>query len=190
MSGFALPKRLVFRKNICDYCDSESHYEEYTVECLHGIITCREHKDLAIRDVNAWLHLQGFVRMKDVLNAFILPSESIVVPRSDGSFTPGKLLSLEFCFAKMIDGVWGLPVLFSIGGLEYSKNIPVEDLELSGVSQEIIVALLSRFAEGFYKEEFMLSNAAAEKYSPKSTFNPDIKTIYVEGYGSARMFSP
>ena len=190
MSGFSIPRRLVFRKNICDYCDAESQYEEHALECLHGILSCEKHIVLAKRDVVAWFHSNGFVRMKDVLKEFDLPPDSIVVPRSDGSFTLGKLVVLEFCFAKMIGGVWGLPVLFAIGGLEYSKNIPVEDLELSGVSYELIDGLLSRLAEGFYKEEFILSNAASEKYSAKSSFHPDIKSVYIEGYGSARVFLP
>jgi hypothetical protein len=58
------PISLVMRKMECFYCGADDTGVE-TVNRLFGIKFCEIHKIRAIRDTNAYLHRQGFVRIED-----------------------------------------------------------------------------------------------------------------------------
>lgn len=51
------PCRLVLMRNKCFYCDCTQEIKTYEGECRNkGILTCKEHEDLGIRDIKADLH--------------------------------------------------------------------------------------------------------------------------------------
>lgn len=170
---FATPRSLIMRVQLCDYCESTCDHHVVCESHLHGILACKFHLHLAQRDVSAWFRNNGLVRQRDFLMAHPnFTRNSIMVPRTDGSLTPGGNLSNEpYQFLHKSEGAWMIRVLFTepTGEIK-SKCIKLQDLDKSGVPQETIEEWFTTL-DSFYKEEAEANALAiqlgAEKEEPE-----------------------
>ena len=61
------PGTFVMRPMVCAYCESERGIEEVRSEWLFGIMFCPAHRTEAHRDLHAYFHDEGLVRVGDAL---------------------------------------------------------------------------------------------------------------------------
>jgi hypothetical protein len=188
---YAVPKSLIMRTQICDYCANVSVRSATAEHHLHGIKCCEAHLALGTRDTNAWLRKQKLVRQKDFLAIHgALADMKINVPRTDGSVTSGANLSEEpYQFLYNKDG-WRCRVLFTDPATKeiMSKSMKLDDLDKSGVSAQDIAAWTETL-DNFYSEDHTAYVEAVNKGSEKECDVPCIKKVSVNGT-ECRVFVP
>lgn len=154
---YALPKILVARAQVCNYCGAPSVSDVVTTRRLHGIRCCAEHRSLANRDVRAWLREQNLVHQMEFLEIHPkLRDMKLNIPRTDGSITPGGNLSGEsFQFFQKGDDGWRVAVLFidPAEGEIMTRGLRLANLDKSGISEEEIRTWTKTLDE-FYAKEY------------------------------------
>jgi len=125
---------------------------------LHGIKCCEAHDDMAARDINAYYHARQLVKLEPFLHHFpqLQDLKDIKVPRSDGSVSEGgsfvKSSFEDYRFVRRTSaGDWMIRVTWAVPDDTMTKDMKVQDLALSGIDVEPIMALLNA---GFYKEDY------------------------------------
>ena len=180
------------RAQVCDYCTAKCERHVRTIDRLLGIMTCEEHLPLANRDVRAWFAQQRMVSQKDFLEIYpILKDISIMVPRTDGSMTPGGNISLEpFEVLYVLEDEWHVRVLFTLpSGKIMQKAIKLLDLDKSGVPAEELSKWIKTL-ETLYQpdlEAFRQAVKLGTELKPKE--DSRVKTLMANGL-ECRVFIP
>jgi hypothetical protein len=191
---YTVPKSLVMRNQLCDYCDKVSERCVTTYDRLHGIKCCEEHIPLGKRDVNAYLREEGLVRQKDFLEMYPRLTEmKLNVPRTDGSITPDGNLSQEpFQVLTKDEGDWRIRVLFKDPTTKeiLNKMMKVRDLDKSGVSEEEIARWIKSLDE-FYIHDYTVHKAAVEFGEKVTELDaPMIGKVYIQSGSEVRFIKP
>ncbi len=144
------PQSLVMTPISCFYCkildDTVSHLQIYY---LFGLKCCSKHMAAGKRDCRAWMHKNGYVKLKDAFDNTalcsllnILDSREFKVKRTSGEIQNGWHLNkghyLDTVFIQRIDDHWLIPCRYledndcirkhvNIG--EFSDIIPLDLIE-------------------------------------------------------------
>ena len=144
------PQSLVMTPISCFYCkildDTVSHLQIYY---LFGLKCCSKHMAAGKRDCRAWMHKNGYVKLKDAFDNTalcsllnILDSREFKVKRTSGEIQNGWHLNkghyLDTVFIQRIDDQWLIPCRYledndcirkhvNIG--EFSDIIPLDLIE-------------------------------------------------------------
>ena len=191
---YTVPKSLVLRNQLCDYCDKVSERCVITYDRLHGIKCCGDHMPLGKRDVNAYLREEGLVRQKDFLEMYpLLTDMKLNIPRTNGSITPGGNLSEEsFEVLTKDEGDWRIRVLFRdpVSKEILNKMMKLRDLDKSGVSEEEIATWIKSLDE-FYIHDYTVHKAAVEFGEKVSELDaPMIGRGYTQSGSEVRFVKP
>jgi hypothetical protein len=160
----AVPWSITMRMDACDYYNragkcSGGLTTQYGESLRDGIMACDEHAAWAKRDIAAFYHEKGYVRVDAFLGRFPHLShdeQKIVVPRTDGTTVKGCIRQTSvdennFVFlTRGKDNVWHIPVMWCDGETKKTKNMSVAQLVLSGFEVDSIIRALE---EGFYVEQ-------------------------------------
>ncbi len=144
------PQSLVMTPISCFYCkildDTVSHLQIYY---LFGLKCCSKHVAAGKRDCRAWMHKNGYVKLKDAFDNTalcsllnILDSREFKVKRTSGEIQNGWHLNkghyLDTVFIQRIDDQWLIPCRYledndcirkhvNIG--EFSDIVPLDLIE-------------------------------------------------------------
>ena len=118
-----------------------------TIAWLFGIKFCESHEGSAERDIKAYMHHRGLVKMEDAVKhpalsaVFAALSDKFPVKRTNGEIQDGWSLdyglNVNPTFVKRTNNLWTVPARY---GDDLFKNVPIEGFP------EVISAL----EEGIY----------------------------------------
>ena len=177
---YAEPIRLVFIRNVCSYCDKVNK-GMVTADFQLGILTCDDHRDLAKRDVRAYLHRCGKVNYTDAITDPLFTNTDLLtmdikVRRSSGIIENSwKLAKPSFdnrCHVTMDkSGVWNM--IASFNNDEIIRGVRVNDFKmvLPVEQHELVDAFLKRLDDNIYKADQMAYEAAV--IEAEANENPD-----------------
>ena len=190
---YALPKTLVLRMQVCEYCGKSLVRHVTTYDRLHGIMACAEHVALAERDVRAWMCQEKIVRQRDFLEIHPKLGKLVInVPRTDGSMSPGGNISQEpWEYIPNYDGEWHVRVLFTdpVKNAILNKTIQIRSLADSGISNEELNLWINTL-DSIYAPDLAARQIAMENGSRQGDREASvIKTAYVNGH-ECRVYSP
>lgn len=178
------PCRLVLMQNKCFYCNCTEQILTHEVERNKGILTCKEHENLGIRDIKADLHKHKIVFFRDILKysemkEFIsILENNIQVIRSNGNIDD------NWTFATIINDN---PAILTKNNNHWKitlvKDNTQKDIYLSDFLNEklkyyqidnfknILNNLITLLDNGIYKEYFNQQNGITpQKYIDNSCF--------------------
>jgi len=176
------PSNLVLIENKCFYCNCTKEIETYQVSYNKGILTCNEHKDFCIRDINAYLHkneivlihdINKYLEMKEFINVL---GNNIQVIRSNGdidnNWKIATIINDSPATLGKIKNKWGITLTKDA----IQKNVRFSDflnekLKYSQIENfsNIVNNLIILLDNGIYKEYFnQQNNMIPEKYIDKS----------------------
>ena len=159
------PQSLVMTPISCFYCktldDTVSHLQIYY---LFGLKCCSEHKAHGKRDCRAWMHKNGYVKLKDAFDNTalcsllnILDSREFKVKRTSGEIQDGWHLNkgdqLDTVFIQRIDDHWLIPCHYLEGNDCIRKHVNLTDfidIVPAGLIEECVGALIN----GIYFSDF------------------------------------
>ena len=161
---------------VCASCGVAA-FGHHMIYDLFGIIACVAHSDDAARDVNAWMHRNGQVRLGyaktlDGIKPFFdaLPA-TFSIRRSSGAIESGWRLPTGFGEAwarlKSMNGEWIMPVeRIEENGDRWSRFVSLEsfleqDLAVPGITADVVAAAIAVLASGIYKADADAANAVA-----------------------------
>jgi len=199
---YAEPFRLVLIPNVCTYCSKVNT----KVECAEfqlGILTCDDHKPLAVRDVRAYLHRRGQVMYKDAIQDPLFTTTGLLemdikVRRSSGAIENNwKLAKPSFgnrCLVSLDDsGNWYM--IASLRDDEIIRGVHVSDLKmvLPATQHMLVDRFIERLSAGFYKaeQEAYLTAVAESSDNPgPACSESNIYTIHHPSIGYGRVVIP
>jgi len=150
ISLYVEPQSLVMTPISCFYCKVENDtVRSAQIYWLFGLKCCSEHKVAAKRDCRAWMHKNGFVKLKDAFDNTalcsllnILDSQDFKVKRTSGEIQDGWRLNkgdqLDTVFIQRIDDNWMIPCRYledndciqkHVNICDFTEIIPAELLE-------------------------------------------------------------
>jgi len=159
------PQSLVMTPISCFYCktldDTVSHLHIYY---LFGLKCCSEHKAAGKRDCRAWMHKNGYVKLKDAFDNTalcsllnILDSRDFKVKRTSGEIQDGWHLNkgdqLDTVFIQRIDDHWMIPCRYLEGNDCIRKHVNLTDFS-DIVPRELIEECLHALINGVYFSDF------------------------------------
>ena len=161
---------------VCAYCGIGA-FGHHMVYDLFGIIACVAHSDDASRDVSAWMHRNGQVRLGyaktlDGIKPFFdaLPA-TFSIRRTSGAIESGWRLPAGFgevwARLKSMNGEWIMPVeRIEENGDKWSRFVSLEsfleqDLAVPGITADVVAAAIAVLASGIYKAAADAADAAA-----------------------------
>jgi hypothetical protein len=146
------------------------------IEDLFGIIACDAHEEDAARDICAWMHRNGQVRLLtakklDGVKPFFdaLP-ETFSIRRSSGAIDPGWRLPSGYgeVWARMkrVAGLWAIPVEKMEGEDKWSRFVCLsafleQDVAIPGITVEVVAAATAVLDAGVYKADWEAASASA-----------------------------
>jgi len=145
------------------------------IEDLFGIIACEAHEEEATRDICAWMHRNGQVRLGyarsvDGVKPFFdaLP-ETFSIRRSSGAIDPGWRLPSGYgeVWARMrcVAGSWVIPVEKMEGENKWSRTVTLasfleQEVAVPGITAEVVAAAVAVLEPGIYKADWEAATAA------------------------------
>jgi len=206
----AWPIRTVLFRPICAYCGKK---ESFYADCEYrlAVLACDdpEHRRMAQRDANSWLHKNGRVR-PDIYRQEPLFHEThilitdVKVPRTSGEVdAEGWRIarpSLDnLALIQFNHGKWHIPVINEEKDIR--KWIRTEDLKLSLPAHKhaLVDALEEKLVRGFYLADSLAYDEARrlqeenDNPAPSSTAplaQDNIQTCIHPVYGIGRVFVP
>jgi len=159
------PQSLVMTPISCFYCktidDTVSHLQIYY---LFGLKCCSKHMAAGKRDCRAWMHKNGYVKLKDAFDNTalcsllnILDSREFKVKRTSGEIQNGWHLNkghyLDTVFIQRIDDQWLIPCRFLEDNDCIRKHVNLTDFS-DIVPAELIEECLRTLQSGIYFSDF------------------------------------
>jgi hypothetical protein len=203
------PVRTVMFRPICAYCGKEESFYAHC-EFRLAVLACDnpEHRILAKRDANSWLHKNGRVRREDytkdpLFQETELLTTDVHVIRSSGEVeAEGWMIRAsrydDHANIKLCEGAWYVPV---IKKEQFQKSIQVQELKLSLPEDKhaLVDAFEAKLTEGFYLAESLAYDEAKrlqeeqDNPAPSSTKTvpeDNIQPLFHPIYGIGRVFMP
>ena len=159
------PQSLVMTPISCFYCktldDTVSHLQIYY---LFGLKCCSKHIAAGKRDCRAWMHKNGYVKLKDAFDNTalcsllnILDSREFKVKRTSGEIQNGWHLNkghyLDTVFIQRIDDQWLIPCRYLEDNDCIRKHVNLTDFS-DIVPAELIEDCLRTLQSGIYFSDF------------------------------------
>jgi len=159
------PQSLVMTPISCFYCktldDTVSHLQIYY---LFGLKCCSKHMAAGKRDCRAWMHKNGYVKLKDAFDNTalcsllnILDSREFKVKRTSGEIQNGWHLNkghyLDTVFIQRIDDQWLIPCRYLEDNDCIRKHVNLTDFS-DIVSAELIEECVRTLHSGIYFSDF------------------------------------
>ena len=179
-STFQEPNYLVMQPLLCAYC---RHFGDKpsVVSPMFGIISCDDHKPLAQRDCNAWLHKNRRVRFRDALAHPAMKLFFDALPptfptirssgaRDEGWFLPKDGSSWDAVLCVNSAGLWSLPIEKEDGPAVGLKDNRITrsssfqsflEVAVPGITPEMVATAVAALDAGLYKVDFE-AQAASE----------------------------
>lgn len=178
------PCRLVLMQNKCFYCDCKEQILTHEVERNKGILTCKEHEDLGIRDIKADLHkhniallydINKYQEMKDLI---MILGNNIQVIRSNGhiddNWTFATIINDNPAILTKNKNNWKITLVKDdIQKDIYLSDFLNEKLKYYKIDnfENILNNLITLLDNGIYKEYFNQQNGMTpEEYIDNSCF--------------------
>ena len=165
ISLYIEPQSLVMTPISCFYCktldDTVSHLQIYY---LFGLKCCSKHMAAGKRDCRAWMHKNGYVKLKDAFDNTalcsllnILDSREFKVKRTSGEIQNGWHLNkghyLDTVFIQRIDDQWLIPCRYLEDNDCIRKHVNLTDFS-DIVPAELIEECLRTLQSGIYFSDF------------------------------------
>lgn len=168
------PQSLCMAPCRCAYCGVAA-FGHHMVEDLFGIIACEAHEEDAARDICAYLHRNGQVRLLtaktlDGVKPFFdaLPA-TFSIRRTSGAIDPGWRLPTGYgeVWARMrcVAGSWVIPVEKMEGENKWSRTVSLasfleQEVAIPGITVEVVAAAVAVLDAGVYKADWDAAMAA------------------------------
>ena len=181
------PCRLVLMRNKCFYCDCTQEIKTYEGECRNnGILTCKEHEDLGIRDIKADLHKRkhkivlfyDLNKYSEMVEFKKILGNNIQVIRSNGeiddNWTFANIINDNPAILTKNKNNWKITLVKDdIQKDIYLSDFLNEKLKYSQIENfsNILNNLIALLDNGIYKEYFNQQNGMTpQKYIDNSCF--------------------
>ena len=183
------PQSLVMTPISCFYCrtldDTVSHLQIYY---LFGLKCCSEHKAAGKRDCRAWMHKNGYVKLKDAFDNTalssllnILDSREFKVKRTSGEIQDGWHLNkgnqVDTVFIQRIDDHWLIPCRYLEDNDCIRKHVNISEFS-DIVPRELIEECTRVLDSGIYFSDFE-EQCALDKYVMPEM--PNVFPVVVDG---------
>ena len=168
------PQSLVMTPISCFYCktldDTVSHLQIYY---LFGLKCCSKHMTAGKRDCRAWMHKNGYVKLKDAFDNTalssllnILDSREFKVKRTSGEIQDGWHLNkgnqVDTVFIQRIDDHWLIPCRYLEDNDCFRKHVNISEFS-DIVPRELIEECTRILDSGIYFSDFE-EQCALDKY--------------------------
>ena len=183
------PQSLVMTPISCFYCktldDTVSHLQIYY---LFGLKCCSEHKAAGKRDCRAWMHKNGYEKLKDAFDNTalcsllnILDSRDFKVKRTSGEIQDGWHLNkgdqLDTVFIQRIDDHWLIPCRYLEDNDCIRKHVNISEFS-DIVPAELIEECVRALINGVYFSDFEEQCALDKSVVPEMT---NVFPVIVDG---------
>ena len=165
ISLYIEPQSLVMTPISCFYCkvdnDTVRHIHIYW---LFGLKCCAEHMAAGKRDCRAWMHKNGYVKLKDAFDNTalssllnILDSREFKVKRTSGEIQDGWHLNkgnqIDTVFIQRIDDHWLIPCRYLEDNDCIRKHVNISEFS-DIVPRELIEECTRVLDSGIYFSDF------------------------------------
>ena len=183
------PQSLVMTPISCFYCrtldDTVSHLQIYY---LFGLKCCSKHMTAGKRDCRAWMHKNGYVKLKDAFDNTalssllnILDSREFKVKRTSGEIQDGWHLNkgnqVDTVFIQRIDDHWLIPCRYLEDNDCIRKHVNISEFS-DIVPRELIEECTRILDSGIYFSDFE-EQCALDKYVMPEM--PNVFPVVVDG---------
>ena len=183
------PRSLVMTPISCFYCrtldDTVSHLQIYY---LFGLKCCSKHMTAGKRDCRAWMHKNGYVKLKDAFDNTalssllnILDSREFKVKRTSGEIQDGWHLNkgnqVDTVFIQRIDDHWLIPCRYLEDNDCIRKHVNISEFS-DIVPRELIEECTRVLDSGIYFSDFE-EQCALDKYVMPEM--PNVFPVVVDG---------
>ena len=168
------PQSLVMTPISCFYCKVVNDTVRSTqIYWLFGLKCCAEHKAAGKRDCRAWMHKNGYVKLRDAFDNTalssllnILDSREFKVKRTSGEIQDGWHLNkgdqLDTVFIQRIDDHWLIPCRYLEGNDCIRKHVNLTDfidIVPAGLIEECLHALINGVYFSDFEEQCLLDKS-------------------------------
>ena len=175
----------------CAYCGVAA-FGHHMLEDLFGIIACEAHEEDAARDICAWMHRNGQVRLLtakklDGVKPFFdaLPA-TFSIRRTSGAIDPGWHLPTGYgeVWARLrcVAGSWVIPVeKMEANGDKWSRTVTLasfleQEVAVAGITVEVVAAATAVLDAGVYKADWEAAMASGVAQAASASASASAET--------------